>query len=97
MCDADVGVLTYYWNEKVSTPRANFNTQHKCRDFEAVLEWSHKKAAKDPLGEKLTKTQGVVQYTAPPLVSMRGSQWSTCGRCGQKERMNLVGHYNELD
>ena len=74
MCDADVGVLTYYWDEKVSTPRANFNTQHKCRDFEAVLGWSHKNAAKDPLGGKLTKTQGVVQYTAPPLVSMRGSQ-----------------------
>jgi len=39
MCDADMGIITYNWRKHHYRPHPNFNVQHKCRDFEAGLEW----------------------------------------------------------
>lgn len=40
MCTGDVGLITYDWVAGFSAPYPNFNTQHKCRDFERILTWN---------------------------------------------------------
>lgn len=51
MCQVDIGVLGQVWWDpnaaKGGLPPApqaftDFNTQHKCRNFEAVREWAEK-------------------------------------------------------
>ena len=41
MCTVDIGVLGQVWwnrNEPLALP--DFNTQHKCRNFDAVRRWA---------------------------------------------------------
>jgi hypothetical protein len=40
MCNADTGVLGQVWYNK-DEPQAfpDFNTKHKCKNFEAIREW----------------------------------------------------------
>ncbi|OCL09203.1 hypothetical protein AOQ84DRAFT_291711, partial [Glonium stellatum] len=40
MCTGDVSLLTYNWVYGLQHPTPNFNTQHKCRDFESIISWS---------------------------------------------------------
>lgn len=41
MCTVDIGVLgKVWWNVDNPTPYPDFNTQHQCRDFEAVRSWA---------------------------------------------------------
>ncbi|KAL9612841.1 MAG: hypothetical protein Q9167_002572 [Letrouitia subvulpina] len=65
MCHSDLGVLTYNWVSIRTAPWPNFNTQHKCRDFEAVLGWGLKHQARS-MGEKWTHTAGAVVLPTPP-------------------------------
>jgi len=46
MCTVDMGVLGQVWWDK-EQPKAypDFNTRHKCRDFEAVRQWAEKHQA----------------------------------------------------
>lgn len=41
MCTADVGLLPQWWVKHVG-PFADFNTVHKCRNFEAIRKWTEK-------------------------------------------------------
>lgn len=44
MCTLDVGVLGQVWfqpeGEDQPTPYVDFNTKHKCKDFDAVRRWA---------------------------------------------------------
>ena len=40
MCDADVGMFGYNWIKGHFAPHANFNAQHQCRDYGAVLAFA---------------------------------------------------------
>ncbi|KAJ8066988.1 hypothetical protein OCU04_004367 [Sclerotinia nivalis] len=40
MCDADTGIITYNWMKGHRNPHPNFNVQHECRDFNAILEYA---------------------------------------------------------
>jgi hypothetical protein len=44
MCDPDVGVLGQVWWQPKSVPDpmpfVDFNTKHRCRDFEGVRAWA---------------------------------------------------------
>ncbi|CAG8978654.1 hypothetical protein HYALB_00011750 [Hymenoscyphus albidus] len=41
MCTVDVGVLgRVWWNKEDPTPFPDFNTDHKCRNFNAVRQWA---------------------------------------------------------
>jgi hypothetical protein len=41
MCTADIGVLgQVWWNKQAPTAYVDFNTNHKCRNFEAVRQWA---------------------------------------------------------
>jgi hypothetical protein len=50
MCTSDVSILTYNWVRGIDHPTPNFNTEHKYRDFEAILSWAedHKKELGSP-------------------------------------------------
>lgn len=44
MCMVDVGVLGQVWTfRKEPSAFVDFNTEHKCRDFEAVRKWAEKR------------------------------------------------------
>ena len=40
VCDADVGIITYNWIKNHHAPHPNFNVQHRCRDFDAVVRYA---------------------------------------------------------
>lgn len=42
MCYADPGFVTSYWIEGRLLPMPDFNTVHKCRNIDAMLEWVDK-------------------------------------------------------
>jgi len=42
MCNVDVGVLGQIWVDPTDTmPFVDFNTRHKCKNFEAIRQWAH--------------------------------------------------------
>lgn len=40
MCNADTTLVTHKWFESAQTFGPNFRTQHTCRNFEALIDWS---------------------------------------------------------
>lgn len=41
MCTVDVGVLgQVWWNRERPTAYPDFNTEHKCKNFEDVRKWA---------------------------------------------------------
>jgi hypothetical protein len=38
MCDADATPITYNWIKNHYKPHPNFNVQHQCRNYSALLE-----------------------------------------------------------
>ncbi len=59
MCDADINVITYRWFADSEYPFADFNVEHKCRDFEAVKRWVYERRAA-VVGGRVRKPEGVV-------------------------------------
>ena len=51
MCNADAGLMSHHWIEGYPRPYANFNTWHKCRNFEQVLDWAYKHQIPVPKGK----------------------------------------------
>ncbi|PPQ72879.1 hypothetical protein CVT26_003500 [Gymnopilus dilepis] len=39
MCSADTGMITFEWVRGFSMPYPDFNTKHRCRDFEKLVAW----------------------------------------------------------
>lgn len=40
MCNADVSVATYNWLRDHKHPHPNWNQMHKCRNFDAAIDWA---------------------------------------------------------
>ncbi|KAH8198483.1 hypothetical protein TruAng_007366 [Truncatella angustata] len=40
MCNADTTLVTHKWFESAQTFGPNFRTQHTCRNFDALMDWS---------------------------------------------------------
>lgn len=40
MCDADPGIITFRWVEGKTGPYPDFNTKHKCQDYQSLLDWN---------------------------------------------------------
>lgn len=66
MCDADTGIITYNWVKHHRLPHANFNVEHKCRNFEDVLSWVYAHRAPAPLGGEVPKKEGYVEFSDVP-------------------------------
>ncbi|KAG1748178.1 hypothetical protein EDB19DRAFT_1630475, partial [Suillus lakei] len=39
MCNADVTMITWDWVKGHTVPYPNFNTRHRCRNFDKILDW----------------------------------------------------------
>ncbi|KAL8743794.1 MAG: hypothetical protein Q9190_003889 [Brigantiaea leucoxantha] len=65
MCNSDLEVLTYNWVSIRTAPWPNFNVEHKCRNFDAVLDWALKHQAPSK-GETWTHTAGSAILPTPP-------------------------------
>ena len=48
MCTGDVGLMTYNWVKDNSQPYPDFDTNHRCRNFDRLLEWGENTAVKGP-------------------------------------------------
>ena len=66
LCDADTGVVTYNWVRHMSHPTPNFNTVHKCRDFEAVRKWAKAHRAPVPFAGKVLRMATAVDLEDLP-------------------------------
>lgn len=67
MCDADVGVITYSWIKGHYIPHPNFNVQHKCRNFDTVLNWAIEHQAPAPEGGRVLRPAEYVEFEEPPF------------------------------
>ena len=43
MCNADPGLVTYFWVEGRPTPYPDFSMQKQCKDPHAILQWAQEK------------------------------------------------------
>ena len=48
MCNANVDIITHHWVDVQKHPFPDFNINHQCRDFEAVLKWQEENVV-DPV------------------------------------------------
>ncbi|KDR73859.1 hypothetical protein GALMADRAFT_71587, partial [Galerina marginata CBS 339.88] len=65
MCSADVGMITFEWVKGHSHPYPDFNTQHKCRNFEKILAWEIDNAVYIPRG-RISRFESEVDLVEPP-------------------------------
>jgi Asp-tRNA(Asn)/Glu-tRNA(Gln) amidotransferase B subunit len=70
MCDADMTLITYNWINNHYQPHPNFNVQHKCRDFDAAMEWTIQRRINASSLEQNYFTrpeEAVVEFDEPPF------------------------------
>ncbi|KAJ3509494.1 hypothetical protein NLJ89_g5193 [Agrocybe chaxingu] len=59
MCASDIGVISYDWISGWDKPFPDFNTYHKCRNFNSILDWAERHRVHVPpthiqrLGDKI--------------------------------------------
>ena len=54
ICHADVGLVSQHWIKDYPRPYANFNTWHRCRNFDEILDMAYKHQVPNPLPENFT-------------------------------------------
>lgn len=46
MCTVDIAVLgKVWWNRDAPVPFPDFNTKHKCRNYDAIRQWAEERQA----------------------------------------------------
>jgi len=43
MCHGDLTPITFEWNDELSTYLAHHRTQHVCRRFDKIFDWSERR------------------------------------------------------
>ncbi len=70
MCHADVGLISRRWVKHNPAPYPNFNTWHKCRNFDEVLDLAYKRQLPRPLPKHFNHTVPILEgsriWDAPP-------------------------------
>lgn len=66
VCDADPGIITFRWVEKVSGPYPDFNTRHKCQNYESLLQWNKERQVPLPNDYKWTIPEDAVKLKKAP-------------------------------
>jgi hypothetical protein len=52
MCTVDIAVLgQVWWNKKIPTAIPDFNTEHKCRNYDAIRRWAEENQAPENVPE----------------------------------------------
>lgn len=67
MCSADPGLVTFRWIEGQAGPEPDFNTQHRCSNFDTLLKWNSQNKANVPVDEIMwRKPKDAVTLPRPP-------------------------------
>lgn len=48
MCNADLTVYSQYWVKDLGVSFLDFNTKHKCKDYDAISTWIDEHEVFDP-------------------------------------------------
>lgn len=52
MCHADVGTISYTWNEGLKSPFPLLYNNHTCRDFDRIQDWAMQRRVDPSWGRK---------------------------------------------
>lgn len=74
MCSADVTLLTGVWVEGYPRLSADFNTLHKCRDYEAIMRWNEAHATRPESYDHISKPTGAKEMAKPSWVKMQSDK-----------------------
>ncbi|KAF8907013.1 hypothetical protein CPB84DRAFT_1959751 [Gymnopilus junonius] len=66
MCVADVGMISYDWISGWDVPFPDFNTYHKCRNFDAILDWATKHRVRIPQ-DHMGRIGNEINLPEPPI------------------------------
>ena len=58
MCQASTDVYTHIWTDALPHPFPNFQLNHKCKDFGAVLEWQRENGLDEERFLQLERPEG---------------------------------------
>ncbi|KAK8044806.1 hypothetical protein PG993_004830 [Apiospora rasikravindrae] len=58
MCNANTDVYTHIWTDTLTHPFPDFNIDHKCKNFEAVVAWQNENALDEKAFVALTRPEG---------------------------------------
>jgi hypothetical protein len=69
MCDADQTMITYNWLKRHKSPHPNFNVQHQCRNYSALIETAKRnKVDTDMIPKRSDFEKGsLIDFTDPPF------------------------------
>jgi hypothetical protein len=62
MCNANIDIYTHQWNDGVPSPFADFNIDHQCRDFDAILQWQEENSVDQHRFVDLRRPQDAVEH-----------------------------------
>ncbi|EKG18674.1 hypothetical protein MPH_04067 [Macrophomina phaseolina MS6] len=58
MCQANVDIYTHVWTDTILQPFPDFQISHKCKDFDAILDWQEQNSLDLHKFYKLRKPEG---------------------------------------
>lgn len=65
MCSANTDVITLQWVETQYFPFQDFNVNHQCRDFDALLDWTIENIVEEEMWVNQRRPKGIKQVPAP--------------------------------
>lgn len=66
MCTGNLDVITFNWMETEDLPFPDFNVNHRCRDFDAIVKWQEEHTVPKMLSRNFTKPSGVKEIPVNP-------------------------------
>jgi len=66
-CNANLDLYTMRWMETQSHPFPDFSINHKCVDFDSLIDWRKQNSVDIDLWINQTKPEGVKQVPAPDM------------------------------
>ncbi len=65
LCQADAGIIPFKWLDGYNRPFPDFSTPHKCRNYNAILDWATERQAPVPEGHVWTVQPGEKIFPRP--------------------------------
>ena len=69
MCSADISPVRHKWFPTAKVFGPDFSTQHTCRNFEMILEWSKARSSPEVPGKEVAMDENLVLTTDRHYVS----------------------------
>ena len=66
MCNADTGLMAFYWVKGYERPYPNWNTWHMCPNYDDILAWTDENRVEMPLRWEDWRPPGVYEFDGPP-------------------------------